>query len=311
MGVNFKDVSADGILLVDKEEGKTSFDAVRKVRRILRSKKTGHAGTLDPFATGLLVILLGQGTKLSPYLMGGNKKYLAEIKLGIETDTCDPTGSVINEMPVPVLGVDRITEAVSCFTGVIEQVPPAFSAVKVNGERAYKLARKGVEFSLKKRVVEIYSIDIIDIRLPLIILEVSCSAGTYIRSLASDIGRKLGTVAHLKALRRLSSGLFKVDDALAFKDLDSISVETLLNMMIPLNECIDDMKTVILDNHLAARIRNGYRPSWNELTANADMSDKSYGHVKLINGSGLVAIMEIDRSSVRENNWLRKVKIFN
>ena len=311
MTAKFTEASPDGILLIDKEEGKTSFDAVRTIRRLLKCKKTGHAGTLDPFATGLLVILLGKGTKLSPYIMGGEKKYRAEIKLGVETDTCDPTGSVIKEMPVPGLTDERIAETLEHFTGIIEQVPPAYSAVRVNGQRAYKLARKGIDVELKKREVKVYSINVIEIRLPLIIIEVSCSAGTYIRSLASDIGRRLETGAHLNKLRRLSSGSFNVDDALALKDLDPVAGDTLLSRIIPLNKSLEDMKAVNLDHYLAERVRNGYRPSWNELNEKAELPDMYDGYVRLMTDSDLIAIMEIDRLHVNENKWLKKVKVFH
>lgn len=307
---NITEVSPDGILLIDKEKGKTSFDAVRMIRKILKCKKTGHSGTLDPFATGLLIILLGQGTKLSSYIMGGKKKYRAEIRLGIETDTCDPTGTIVKEAPVPDMGFESITEIIPLFKGVIEQTPPAFSALKVNGERAYKLARKGIEVELKKREVTVYSIDIVDIRLPLVTLDVSCSAGTYIRSLAADMGRKLGTVAHLRNLRRLSSGLFNVDDALALEKLDSFASENFLSRIIPLHESLSDMNTVKLDDHLAEKVRNGYRLTWEELTENVESSDVLNGHIKLVSDSNLVAIIEIDRSSARENSWLRKLKVF-
>ncbi len=306
-----KEVSPDGILLIDKEEGKTSFDAVRMIKRILKSKKTGHAGTLDPFASGLLIILLGQGTKLSSHIMGGKKKYRAEIRLGIETDTLDPTGSIIKEVPVPDMGDESIAGVIAGFTGVIDQVPPAFSALKVNGERAYKLARKGIEVELKKREVTVYSIDIIDIRLPLITLDIFCSAGTYIRSLAADIGEKLGTAAHLKNLRRLSSGLFNIDDALASKDLDAVNSEVILNSVIPLHESLPEMTTVNLEHHLAEKVRNGYRPSWEELTENIEPPGIGNGYVKLVTDSSLVAIVEIEKSSTREDNWLKKVKVFN
>ena len=305
------EASPDGILLIDKEEGKTSFDAVRMIRRILKCKKTGHAGTLDPFATGLLIILLGQGTKLSPYIMGGGKKYRAEIRLGIETDTCDPTGLVVKEAPVPDIGVENVTDVISRFTGVIEQTPPAFSALKVNGQRAYKLARRGIKVELKKREVTVYSIDIIDIRSPYVTLDVTCSAGTYIRSLAVDIGEKLGTVAHLKKLRRLSSGLFDVEDALAIKKNDCIAREALLSSIIPLHESLPDMDTVRLDDNLAEKVRNGYRPSWKEMAEDIDLSGMDSGFIKLVTESSLVAIIETDRSSTMENTRLKKVKVFN
>ena len=148
--------SIDGILLVDKEEGKTSYGVVRKVRAAFAKsdvKKVGHAGTLDPFATGLLIILLGQGTKLSSFLMSERKVYLATIRLGIETDTMDPTGQVARTSPIPALSIEQIQEKANCLVGHREQVPPIYSAVKYKGTRAYKLARKGVKFDLKSKKI--------------------------------------------------------------------------------------------------------------------------------------------------------------
>jgi tRNA pseudouridine55 synthase len=301
----------DGILLIDKEKGRSSFDSVRMIRRILKSKKTGHAGTLDPFATGLLILLLGQGTKLSPYIMGGIKKYRAEIKLGIETDTYDSTGLIIKEMAVPEIGAETIYRKIADFTGVIEQVPPAFSALKVNGERAYKLARRGIDVALATRKVTVYSIDIIEIKLPLITVDVTCSAGTYIRSLAYDIGRKLDTVAHLQNLRRLSSGLFSVNEALVLNGPDSIDPDGLLERVIPMERALPDMISVNIDDILAKRVRNGYRPLWNELNMSKDISGVEKSTVKLMAGSDFVAILEIDASLIGKDKWLNKIKVFH
>ena len=209
----------DGIILIDKNEGESSFDVVRRLRAKVKVKKVGHAGTLDPFATGLLIILLGQGTKLSPFLMSGQKRYRATMRLGVETDTLDPTGRVIRTTHVPAFEPEQIKTNALKFVGEIEQVPPIFSAVSYKGNRAYKLARKGIKVELEKRRVRIHSVEIISIDLPEITMEISCSGGTYIRSLASDIGNKLGTGAHLSALRRLSSGPFEVKDALNTKHI--------------------------------------------------------------------------------------------
>ncbi|MBN1626866.1 MAG: tRNA pseudouridine(55) synthase TruB, partial [Deltaproteobacteria bacterium] len=162
----------DGIILIDKNEGETSFDVVKMAKRVFKTK-AGHAGTLDPFATGLLIILLGQGTKLSSYLMAGKKKYLATMTLGIETDTLDRTGRVLVEMPVPDMPREEVARIVREFTGDIEQRPPAYSAVNYKGQRAYKLARKGIEVDLGKRKVVIHSIEVVSVSLPDITFEVT------------------------------------------------------------------------------------------------------------------------------------------
>ncbi len=305
------EIPQDGILLIDKEKGRSSFDSIRMGRRILKCKRMGHAGTLDPFATGLLILLLGQGTKLSPYIMGGRKRYRAEIRLGIETDTYDSTGLITKEMPVPELTEERILKEIAGFTGVIEQVPPAFSALKVNGERAYKLARRGMEVELKSREVNIYSIDVMDIKLPLITVELLCSAGTYIRSLAMDIGKRLDTVAHLQELRRISSGKFNVDEAIVLNSLDSIDRNGLMGRIIPLEGALPEMIKVSIDNHLAKRIRNGYRPLRDEIDVNNELSGVGQVNIKLMAGSDFVAVAEIDTSMINGDSWIKKIKVFN
>lgn len=290
----------DGIILVDKDEGETSFDVVKRVRKRTSIRKVGHAGTLDPFATGLLVVLLGQGTKLSPYLMAGEKRYLAAVRLGVETDTLDPTGRVIRTCPVPRLDREEIETNILTFLGDIEQSPPAFSAVNYEGKRAYKLARKGFKPELKKRRVTIYSVRFISIDLPEIILEVRCSQGTYIRSLASDIGKKLGSVAYLHSLRRLSSGPFEVENALQSRLIESSLSEMQLRAKgIPLNESLPFMKELRVDNQTADKIRKGYRPDREEMTP---------GFIKITSGSSLVAVMEVDPLS---DHWLKRIRVFS
>ncbi|MDY7037605.1 MAG: tRNA pseudouridine(55) synthase TruB, partial [Thermodesulfobacteriota bacterium] len=208
----------DGILLIDKNEGETSFDIVKRIRQNSMVKKAGHAGTLDPFATGLLIVLLGQGTKLTPYFMESEKIYRAIMRLGIETDTQDPTGQVLHSRPVPDFTQGYIKEKAKNFIGEIEQTPPAFSALNYKGKRAYEFARKGIRIDLEKRRVKIHSIEIISINLPDITMEIRCSKGTYIRTLAADMGKRLGPGAHLKALTRLAIGSFRVEDALDSMD---------------------------------------------------------------------------------------------
>ncbi|MEJ2723944.1 MAG: tRNA pseudouridine(55) synthase TruB, partial [Deltaproteobacteria bacterium] len=207
----------DGIILIDKAERESSFSAVRKLRKIFMIRKVGHAGTLDPFASGLLIMLLGQGTKLSAYLMGQAKSYRATVRLGIETDTMDHTGRIVRTRPVPPLDPDDIRKKAQHFEGNIDQVPPAFSALKLDGKRSYALARMGVPVELKKRRVTIHSLEIVSVELPEVTFLVTCSGGTYVRSLAADLGEAVGTGGHLTALRRLSSGPFSVKEALTLE----------------------------------------------------------------------------------------------
>jgi len=211
----------DGILLVDKPSGPTSFDVVRAVRRAFHIKRVGHAGTLDPLASGLLIVCIGQGTKLVPYLMDSEKHYTAKISLGTQTDTDDSQGEIIYEAPVPHLDIRDIEQAISIFLGEVEQVPPIFSAIKKDGEALYKKARRGEDVKPLPRKVLIHSIDIINFDGTEIELEISCGKGTYIRSLARDLGAELGTRAHLCALRRTYTSGFSIEEALSLAQIDS------------------------------------------------------------------------------------------
>jgi tRNA pseudouridine55 synthase len=283
-----------GILLVDKQEGETSFDVVKKVRKASGVRKVGHTGTLDPFATGLLVVLLGEGTKLSPYLMAGEKHYRGTIRLGIETDTLDPTGRVVKTSPVPPLKHGFIKACALHFTGEIEQTPPSFSALKYQGKRAYALARKGIPVILEKRKVQIDRLEIESIDLPEVTIVVTCSGGTYLRSLAADLGERLGPGAHLKSLRRLSSGSFTVDHAVSSRDLESERPrERVQEAVIPLREALPQMEEIQIDASLASRIRAGHQPKEEELAGALSLSPLHETFFKLVHGDDLVAITRI------------------
>ena len=302
----------DGIILIDKNEGDSSFGVVKRVRRILKIRKVGHAGTLDPFATGLLIVLLGQGTKLSPYLMSGKKVYRATLRLGVETDTLDPTGRVIQTRPVPEFELDHIRKKAREFVGEIEQVPPIFSAVNYEGRRAYEFAREGIKIELEKRKVTVHSLEIESADLPYVTMEVCCSSGTYVRSLAASLGRELGPGAHLKSLRRLSSGSFTLKEALNLNEAELTSSDpTFRKRIIPLSDALPHMKEIPVDEGTAQRIRNGYQPNWEELFKGSDMSDFHDDHVKVANGTELVAIMSARYSLGDDRGSLRIKRVFN
>jgi len=294
-----------GVLLVDKEEGESSFGSVKRVRRILGVKKAGHAGTLDPFATGLLIVLLGQGTKLSPYLMAGRKRYLATVRLGSETDTMDLTGRVIRERTVKPMTLDQVREKARAFEGEQEQVPPAFSAVKLQGKRAYELARQGVRVDLEPRKVTVYRLEVLSLDLPDLTLSVECSGGTYIRSLAADLGEALETGAHLRALRRLASGPFTVEGAVRVGELDrEAAAAGLRKRIIPLKEALPDAWERSVDEETAQRIRDGCPPKLEEGTLSPGESP-----VKLVAGTDLVALAEVVESP--EGPGLRLLRVFH
>lgn len=212
----------NGYLLIDKPRGVSSAGVIRKIKQKLGPVKIGHGGTLDPMATGLLIVALGRATKLLRFSMGADKEYRAEICLGTATDTDDAEGRDISHAPWEHIARGGVLEAMGKFCGEISQVPPKYSALHVNGKRAYDLARTGKDFELAQRAVRVDEFELLDLSLPLLRVRVACSGGTYIRSLARDLAQELGTVGHLSALRRTRSGQMKVESAVELSDfLDS------------------------------------------------------------------------------------------
>ena len=301
----------DGIILMDKEAGKTSFDIVKKVKHFFLVKKLGHAGTLDPFATGLLILMLGEGTKLSPYLTAGEKIYQATMRLGVETDTLDLTGQVVKRRKVPELGAEFLEQVARGFVGEIEQTPPQFSAVNYDGRRAYSFAREGIQIDLQKRKVKIRSLKILSIDLPDVAIKVTCSSGTYIRSLAADFGRQLGPGAHLISLRRLKSGPFNVKDALGMEELESLTPDAVFReKLIPVQKALPDMLEMQVDDLMARKIRNGYQPQRKDMRRR-DFPHFSEGYLKLTKGEDLVAIGKVGHSQKDQKTWFKIVRVFN
>ncbi|HBF42066.1 MAG TPA: tRNA pseudouridine(55) synthase TruB [Desulfobacteraceae bacterium] len=299
----------DGILLIDKDEGETSYSVVRKVKLSIAAKKVGHAGTLDPFATGLLIILIGQGTKLSNYIMSEDKVYFATLRLGVETDTLDSTGRVLRISSVPDLSPESIQEKTRGFVGNIEQTPPVYSAVKYKGTRAYKLARRGIKITLKKRKVIVYSLRILSVSLPDIIMEIVCSSGTYIRSLGADLGTELGPGGHLVTLRRLAGGFFNVKDALSSNEiLDEGKRKQLQKKIIPLKNAIPGMREIDVQENMADKVRHGNQPKWKELGSNFAGNKNEY--VKLVKGSELVAIVKTKKNGRGDNGKIKIERVF-
>lgn len=223
----------DGALLVDKPAGPTSHDVVDAIRRHFGIKKVGHCGTLDPNATGLLIIVLGRGTKLSERLMGDDKVYEGTIKFGESTDSYDSDGELTGSLPVPPLTLDELNEEAATFIGDIMQTPPMVSAIKKNGVPLYKLARKGIEVEREPRLIHVYNFRFTEYNEPLGKFKVACTKGTYIRSLAHDLGQKLGCGAHLSALRRSASGKFDAVDALPLAAILQLSGAQLEKRVIP------------------------------------------------------------------------------
>jgi tRNA pseudouridine55 synthase len=223
----------DGALLVDKPVGPTSHDVVDLVRHHFGIKKVGHCGTLDPNATGLLILVLGRATKLSERLMSDDKLYSGAMRFGVITDSFDAAGQVVETRPVPPLTLGQLNEAAASFVGDQMQVPPMVSAVKQSGVPLYKLARKGVEVERKPRLIHIYNLQFSDYQEPLGQFSISCTKGTYVRTIAHELGHKLGCGAHLASLRRVSSGRFNVDQAIPCEDLLKLDRPQLEQRLIP------------------------------------------------------------------------------
>ncbi len=223
----------DGAVLVDKPAGPTSHDVVDAIRRTFQIRKVGHCGTLDPSATGLLVILLGRGTKLSEKLMSDDKVYEGSMKLGETTNSYDADGELTSSLPVPPLTLNQLNEAASAFVGDQMQLPPMVSAIKKDGVPLYKLARKGIEVERKERLIHIYNFQFTAYQEPIGHFRVACTKGTYVRALAHDLGQKLECGAHLVSLRRLSAGRFDVSDALPLDQVLALSASGLKERVIP------------------------------------------------------------------------------
>lgn len=214
-----------GFIIIDKPAGITSHDVVSRVRRILGTKKVGHTGTLDPFATGVLPVAVNEGTKAIPFLDEGSKCYEALLHLGVVTDTLDMTGTILSKSDYSGITVEQFSACFSKFTGAITQIPPMYSAIKQGGQPLYKLARKGLEVERKARDVQINSIALLSFDPPHVAISVICSRGTYIRTLADDIGCALGCGAALQELRRRASGSFLIENAVTLKTLEEMAGE--------------------------------------------------------------------------------------
>jgi len=256
----------DGILIIDKPEGLTSHDVVARVRRILKTKRVGHTGTLDPFATGVLVLLVGQATRLAQFLDKDEKEYEALVKFGYETDTGDREGVRSAECGMRSEEIEALVaqtdwaSLLADFRGEIEQVPPMYSAKKIGGKKLYELARQGVEVERKAITVFIKELELLDpaeFRIPqsALRIRVVCSAGTYIRTLAEDIGKKLGTGAHLEELRRTRAGRFGISRAMRLDDLEALGDPR--SALIPIVEAVEHLPKFIVRPERVEKVRNG------------------------------------------------------
>ncbi|MGW8301655.1 MAG: tRNA pseudouridine(55) synthase TruB [Desulfobacterales bacterium] len=291
---------SSGIIVIDKPQNITSARVVAEVKHLLNARKVGHAGTLDPFAAGVLVCCINDATRLARFLLAGNKKYDATLKLGIETDTQDMTGTVTAVKPVKDWPQDTIKSAVKKFEGQIEQQPPVFSALKHKGTPLYRLARKGTPVQKPARKVHISKINILEIKLPLVHFEVSCSAGTYIRTLCADIGQQLGCGGHLLALTRTESSGFKIQQAISLAQLEKrVVAGDRKRYLISMTDAIGDMPACIADPKLIEKIRHGkhLKKSDIEIIQSSAKSKKQDATIKIVDGDNILhAVLNYEKN---------------
>ena len=249
-------IYVDGILLIDKEVNYSSFQAINKAKRLIKADKVGHSGTLDPFATGLLVVTVNKATKVNQFIETQDKEYIATLKLGVKTSTLDLEGEVLATKEVPSLNEELIINALNKFKGKIKQIPPMFSALKVNGQKLYDLARQGIEIERKEREVEIFNIELISFNEDEIKFKVHCSKGTYIRTLGESISEELNTYGHLIQLRRTRVGNFKVEDAYKLDELDNYK-------LFPIKDALTHYPKIQLNDDEITKIKNGLKFKFN------------------------------------------------
>jgi tRNA pseudouridine55 synthase len=286
----------DGFLVIDKPSGLTSHDVVQRVRRWAKQRRVGHLGTLDPLATGVLPIALGEATKLSQLLTHGEKGYRGRIRLGTETTTYDREGEVVEERPGPWPGREQVVAALQAFQGEIEQVPPPYSAVKRGGQAAYVRARRGEEVELEPRRVTIRRIELVEFDPPFLSVEVDCTSGTYLRSIAHDLGRALGTLGTLWDLVRTRSGPFRLDAAIPLDKLDELGSQRVIPMA-----AATGLPTFPIDARTSRRVANGIQLGRHEVRG-----APPEGIVQLVREGRLVALLEAHKGIPE----LRTLRVF-
>jgi tRNA pseudouridine55 synthase len=248
----------DGILNIDKPPAITSYGVVAKVKRLSGERRVGHAGTLDPTATGVLPVCLGQATRVVEFLLPAVKTYRADVELGVATDTFDATGRVTHRADPSSVDLEKLQTALTSFRGPVRQTPPMYSAIKHGGQPLYRLARAGVSVERKSRPVTIHRLDLVSWQPPVAALEIECSKGTYIRSLAHDLGQALGCGAHLKGLVRTHCGIFALEDAVSFSVLEeAFHRGDWLRFLYPVDSVLQDFASVVVDDAAVKAIRNG------------------------------------------------------
>jgi len=288
--------SVGGVLVIDKPTGISSYDVIRVVKKRLSPKKVGHTGTLDPLASGVLPIVMNGATRIIPFLDESEKRYEGTLRLGMATDSDDSTGRVLSEKTVDgcVITDDRITMAFNGFVGRIKQVPPMFSAVKRHGKPLYELARRGIVVERRPREIEIFSLEVTHIDLPLVDFRVSCSRGTYVRTLCRQIGDALDVGAHLSRLRRVRSGPFSLHHAVTLPEFERLTeLSEIDRRIMPIREALGGMPEIEIDADLKNRIRRGFPIYRKDLEGARIPRIEREQRVKILHSGEIVAIARV------------------
>lgn len=299
----------NGLLIIDKPRGVTSFDVVRQVRRLCRTRRVGHAGTLDPLATGVLPVAVGEGTRILQFIMEGDKAYRATFKLGETTDSQDAEGQVLERRPVE--GVDEAAVRAACltFVGPIRQVPPMYSALKKDGVPLHRLARQGIEVEREARTVEILRLEVLEVRLPFVTIEVDCSKGTYIRTLCHDIGLLLGPGAHLTELRRIRNAGFSEGDSVPLEMLQQ-DPQALGERLLSLTEALAGFPSLEVAPAAARRLRDGVPPALDAVLTPVTCAPGTT--VLLLDGGALLAVARFEPERAKEKRGdFELLRVFN
>ena len=288
--------NVNGIILLDKAKGESSNHALQRIKRLFHAKKAGHTGSLDPLATGVLPLCLGEATKISQFLLDSDKRYLAKVKLGERTDSGDSEGVVIDVQRRIDVDYDALVQTLTKFEGEIKQLPPMYSALKHRGVPLYKLARKGISIKRKVRPVTIRKISLMNFDNNIAEIDVTCSKGTYIRTLADDLGQELGCGAHVIELRRLQAGVFSIDQCRGSNELENIKesfgLSGLDKVIVPMERAVEKLPEVVLASETARDIRNGQAVSFHELPKSGLVrlyEKENFIGIGIVNADGEVA----------------------
>ena len=288
--------NVNGIILLDKAKGESSNYALQRIKRLFHAKKAGHTGSLDPLATGVLPLCLGEATKISQFLLDSDKRYMAKVKLGERTDSGDSEGVVIDVQRRIDVDYDALVQTLTKFEGEIKQLPPMYSALKHNGVPLYKLARKGISIKRKVRAVTIHKIGLMNFDNNIAEIDVTCSKGTYIRTLADDLGQELGCGAHIIELRRLQAGVFSIDQCRDSNELETIKesfgLSGLDKVIVPMERAVEKLPEVVLASETARDIRNGQAVSFHELPKSGLVrlyEKENFIGIGIVNADGEVA----------------------